>query len=1182
LNLNFTNKNPFEDVPRRLRKKSIGLIDANTQENYFAELDKDLESTPDYNDICTLRSMLRENKIKETPKISEPERTTCLSESCREGYEARFWEQNIKSSIGFMGGNLTGKEGETFLIRNESHSSLEVDKDGSIYGANEYLRPDDFIKRPSSSPGNKSMMQIFEKTVTNVQHSSFHVDYDIPLETYPMERTNLFVDSQGYEKFTCLFGENCKLDMFRRAQYRDFNSQNQHNELSWEGDYEFITIGSRWLGLGVQHIDQEFSRLAVTFINRKRPNFLVICGDLVDNLEANWPQGDLKDGRRKRIKWRSTFKKIYSKVSRHIPVIFVIGNYDVESKLSKARLQFGKNQFGGNYFTFWAGGVKFIVLNSEIIQKLDSSDELSIAHEKWLNKELTRQHRKKPVHLVVFCHIPPFCFNVEEKNTKFNWPRSKRVILLDKMVDANVKKIYCAHFQRRSRRVYKGLEIVVSEPIGTIYNKPIPKQSKGSRLKDVNFRSSLDASVGIKTSEDSCRLQVVTVSRNNLSEQWLSVPEITKTSSLSKATKLNTGLVLSKFVMRTEFVPSAHDTCAKITADFPDEQRAQHTNISDKSYSDNKEFQQTTEGENFSNGQQFQTASHLNEKGSLCFTTLPPDLTYSLNWTAACERPGVGGTSQNSRQQVIISSNSKSTNDSTNYRRETKESTPTGKETEKFIFAKKAVQNNIPKSVKSSALLPRQSAYSNENMPQNSSGKDWTLVNSNKPISHLQKMQSSRVDSTKNPKQSKMKLQAKLIKTGGVTETWINRKAAQPPKVAEWSVHEVLGWLTQLNPNLRKYHKVFYGQRIDGRRLLVLKGCDLLYQFTQNREDVALIIRALEKLAPTPPEFSWASKDGSNYQRFKIKELMHIGEFSTTHQAFDLNNGNRICALKLVSRKKVSKYVRRKQDRRKQNLEKLVIREIALKMFFSNNPSKRHENMVSYYGYYKEVRYRGAMYDWIVVREHHLYDLGLLTENRVSLGEDISRRILHQLVSLLCFFREWKVGHFDLQPKNLLVQEEGWIIKVAGWSNYRQFTKTRVYNDAARSHIENRSYYMAPELYERREYGLSADSWSVGAVLYNLITGYLPFNYRTRADPAYNALRENNSEAFWNANMERTRGLIVTTKSIVFNLLKFNAEERLDIENVKYEKYFQGILQSDLEYSSGMKNHFTQLKWRLD
>jgi serine/threonine protein kinase len=216
-----------------------------------------------------------------------------------------------------------------------------------------------------------------------------------------------------------------------------------------------------------------------------------------------------------------------------------------------------------------------------------------------------------------------------------------------------------------------------------------------------------------------------------------------------------------------------------------------------------------------------------------------------------------------------------------------------------------------------------------------------------------------------------------------------------------------------------------------------------------------------------------------------------------------------------------------------------------------------------------------------VVREHHSLDLGQLTENRIALGEDISRRILHQLVSLLCFLRQWKVGHFDLQPKNLLVQKKGWIIKVAGWSNYRQFTKKFRYNDAY-NHNENKSCYMAPELLERREYGLAADSWSVGAVLCNLITGYLPFADRRHASSAYNALKENNSEVFWSVNSERTKGLMASTKSIIFNLLKFNAKDRLDIEDVKKEKYFQGRIQSDSEFSSGMKENFDQLKWRLD
>lgn len=123
---------------------------------------------------------------------------------------------------------------------------------------------------------------------------------------------------------------------------------------------------------------------------------------------------------------------------------------------------------------------------------------------------------------------------------------------------------------------------------------------------------------------------------------------------------------------------------------------------------------------------------------------------------------------------------------------------------------------------------------------------------------------------------------------------------------------------------------------------------------------------------------------------------------------------------------------------------------------------------------------------------------------------------------------------------------------------------------------------MAPELWERRKYGLAADSWSLGAILCNLITGYLPFKHRTRADPAYNALLENKEELFWKANWDITRGLMPSTKSIIFNLLNFNAEERLDIENVEYEEFFQGRILSNPEYGNRMKNNFEKLSWRLD
>jgi len=1077
--LNFTSS-PQQHVSNI----SSGSIDEKTQNNYFAELDKDLASTPNYNHISKLRSKLRENEITSTAHRIESSKVTDPADSFRE----------MSAMGGSSRNHIIDKKLDMFLKRKTSPNCSAMVKDDHINKPNEYPEPDDSVKRPSS-PGLKNIMQIFENTVANVQRSSFLVDHNIPVEPYPFERSNRFVNSQGDWKFTRLFGQECELWMFDRVQQRKFRSRIEKRELTWQGDYEFISIGNP-PGLSVRHIDKELIRQMVTVINRRRPKFVVVCAQLIQNVESNWSISDLEDGNRKKTKEWGAFHEIYSKIVRCIPLVFVRGNYNVDSNLSKARIKYN-NEFQDNYFTFWAGGVRYIVLNSQIMQRLETSDELSFAHEKWFNAELTRQHKRNPVHLVVFCRIPPFCYDIDEMNTNFNWPRRKRVIWLDKMVAANVKKIYCAQFERSFRRVYKGLEIVASASIGTkIFTKPIPNKCKLSRLKEGNSRLNFDTAA-INSSEEMCGLQIVKVSRNVLTERWLSVTKIKKSINLHKEPdNPHSHLVLSKFMMRNEFIPSAWDTGEKPTSELLlDIQRAPDIIIPYSSDRNNEALQQPNEGKD-NVGLRFKYGAKLD----------PPNLSNSFTQPAAFKPSEAMAISKNSHQDMgQLSIKSKSIDDSKS-NIETKLSKSSSQETEKFIFAKEAVFKSTQKSVKPWQFLPQQVAYSNKTISSRSFGKDWNRMNLKTSIPHNEKKQNYRVYPTRNSRKSRMKLQAES-KTQDVGIALEKNKTTQSSGVAEWSVQDVLRWLTNLDPIMRKYCKVFMNQRIDGRRLLVLKDCDLLDLFIQSREDVILIVSALEKLVPTPPELGWVSKDGRNHHRFRIKELMHIGEFSTTHQAFDLNNGNRICAMKLVCRKNVKDHFR------KQNTEKVIIRELALKRFFSKNPKKRHVNMISFYEHCEKVSYRGAIYDWIVIREHHSYDLGLLTENRVPLGKDISRRILHQLVSLLCFFRVWKVGHFDLQPKNLLVQEEGWIIKVAGWSNYRQFTQIRYYTDAVR-HIYNRSHYMAPELWEQREYGLSADSWSVGVILYNLITGYLPFEHRRRADPAYNALIENNSEAF--------------------------------------------------------------------
>jgi len=362
------------------------------------------------------------------------------------------------------------------------------------------------------------------KPTAGTMSETMSFDYDLKIENDGANIDRL-MDKAFRE------AESNMTNRFLRAQNRKFHGMTDIEESIWNGNYQFICMGDAQLGMGDQKKEEEFSRCAVEFINKRKDSikFVVICGDLTHNLEDFWSKGNVELGRRKRIQELAAFKGIYSQLDSSIPLVCVCGNHDVGNKPTEKTVKMFKEEFGDDYFSFWCGGVKFIVLNSQILQGLPLSNELSIAHEKWADTEFEMKNENEPVHTVVMCHIPPFCWDVEEKHTNFNWPMEKRKMWLDKMEKGKVKKVYCSHYHRRAGGTYKDLEVVVSGALGThISTKRVPLELEGSRLDEINFKLSYQGFGGVETNEETSGLQVVTVCEDGLTEEWLNINRIIK------------------------------------------------------------------------------------------------------------------------------------------------------------------------------------------------------------------------------------------------------------------------------------------------------------------------------------------------------------------------------------------------------------------------------------------------------------------------------------------------------------------------------------------------------------------------------------------------------------------------------------------------------------------------------
>jgi len=86
--------------------------------------------------------------------------------------------------------------------------------------------------------------------------------------------------------------------------------------------------------------------------------------------------------------------------------------------------------------------------------------------------------------------------------------------------------------------------------------------------------------------------------------------------------------------------------------------------------------------------------------------------------------------------------------------------------------------------------------------------------------------------------------------------------------------------------------------------------------------------------------------------------------------------------------------------------------------------------------------------------------------------------------------------HGDIKPSNLHFQDvEGECIKLIDFGSCRRNEKDELLHG-----VYGTSYYVAPEVLEQEGYDNRVDVWSVGVLMYILLSGEPPFNGQTGRD----------------------------------------------------------------------------------
>lgn len=215
--------------------------------------------------------------------------------------------------------------------------------------------------------------------------------------------------------------------------------------------FSFVQLCDTQLGMGGYEHDVKTFKQAVAQINEIKPDFALICGDLVHNASDSS---------------YSDFLEIMQ--GFNVPCHVAPGNHDVGNVPNDTTLRFYRETIGQDYFDFENKGYSFVVTNTQL-WKEDVADE-SVKHNQWFEKTLEAQ-KSRNLPIFVIGHYPLFLESPEEGEEYFNIPPDKRGPILDLFKQSGVVAYLSGHTHELVINQYENIQFVSGETTSKNFDK---------------------------------------------------------------------------------------------------------------------------------------------------------------------------------------------------------------------------------------------------------------------------------------------------------------------------------------------------------------------------------------------------------------------------------------------------------------------------------------------------------------------------------------------------------------------------------------------------------------------------------------------------------------------------------------------------------------------------------------
>jgi calcium-dependent protein kinase len=148
-----------------------------------------------------------------------------------------------------------------------------------------------------------------------------------------------------------------------------------------------------------------------------------------------------------------------------------------------------------------------------------------------------------------------------------------------------------------------------------------------------------------------------------------------------------------------------------------------------------------------------------------------------------------------------------------------------------------------------------------------------------------------------------------------------------------------------------------------------------------------------------------------------------------------------------------------------------------------------HPNIINFYETYNDYRYVYLVMEYCPGKPLSRH----FSEGKVNSEKEV-RKVMFQVVSAISHCHAMGIIHRDIKPDNIMITNKDKQVKLIDFGLARNGL-----NDEDQQ-ICGTPYYMAPEMITRAGYSAKIDVWSMGVMLYFLVTGQMPFTGHTQKE----------------------------------------------------------------------------------